>query len=413
MMSPVVRQRLLHDAIATLVSQSSHTDVPEINAAVQAVSAQSPTTLTSTEQSQLVTAVAAEIMGAGRLEHFFDNPTITDVMVNSPDDVWVDGAAGLQRTTVSFPSDADVRNLATRLALRCGRRLDDAHPYADGFYQRPDGRQVRVHAVIPPLSPTTYLSLRAQAPEVMSIAQLVQSGTIPQEMASHLRLLVHAGVSFLITGGTGVGKTTLLTALLSEVPASERLLCVEDTREVRNCHPQLLSLTTREANSEGSGCIDLAVLVRQALRMRPDRLIVGEIRGAECAELLRAMNTGHEGGAATLHSNGLSETVIRIQSLAALAGLSADVTWPQLCGAFRVVLHLRRSGRRRWLSAIGVLPHPRDSGTDCGNRRHIIEVWNADDGPTHQWGLFQQLIDQSSTQDSGDGGENACPSSTR
>jgi len=294
---------------------------------------------------ELAGRARAELVGAGPLEPLLGDPEVTDVLVNGPGEVWVDRGRGLQRVPVSFPDEASVRRLAQRLAVSAGRRLDDARPWVDA--PLPDGS--RLHAVLPPVAPDgTVLSLRVLRPTAFTLAELVDLGTLTPQAARLVAAVLAAHRSFLVSGGTGSGKTTLLAALLSTVDPGERLVLVEDAPELHPAHPHVVRLTARPSNVEGAGEITLRDLVRQALRMRPDRLVVGEVRGAEVVELLAALNTGHEGGAGTVHANSAGEVPARLEALAALGGLRRDALHSQLAAAVQVVLHLRRDreGRR-------------------------------------------------------------------
>lgn len=295
--------------------------------------------------------VDAELRGAGPLEPLLAMRGVTDVLVNGPRDVWLDRGAGLERAAVSFPDDAAVRRLAQRLVSSSGGRLDDAMPYADAVL--PDG--TRVHAVLPPLVAHPTISLRVLARRPLGLAELIDRG-LPRELADLLRAVVAARLAFVISGGTGSGKTTLLGALLGTTPAAERLVLIEDAAELVVAHPHVVRLVTRSANLEGAGAVGQRELVRQALRMRPDRLVVGEFRGAEMVELIVALNTGHEGCAATLHANSAADVPARFTALGALAGLPADAVASLVASAVDVVVHLRR-GRdgRRAVSEIGLL----------------------------------------------------------
>lgn len=301
----------------------------------------------------LLAAVELELTGAGPLEPLLAAPGVTDVLVNAPDEVWVDGEAGLQRAPIRFPDEAAVRRLAQRLAARGGRRLDDAAPWVDA--RLPDG--VRVHAVLPPLAPRgTCLSLRVPRRQPFTVAELVAAGTFTPYAAALLADLVAARVACLVTGGTATGKTTVLATLLGRVPPGERIVLVEDSAELLPDHPHLVRLEARPANCEGAGAVTLRDLVRQALRMRPDRLVVGEVRGGEVVDLLAALNTGHEGGLATLHANAAGDVPARVEALALSAGMRRSAVHRQLAAGLQAVLHLVRGpdGRRR-LAEIGVL----------------------------------------------------------
>lgn len=287
-----------------------------------------------------------DVVGAGPLEPLLRLSGVTDVLVNGPDAVYVDRGDGLERTTVSFDGDLAVRRLAQRLAGAAGRRLDDASPCVD--VRLADG--TRFHAVLAPVArPGTAISLRVPRGRVFTLDELTDAGTLTRAGARLLRQVVAARLAFLVSGGTGSGKTTLLSALLSLVPREERLVVVEDASELRPDHPHVVGLESRSANVEGAGEIPMRVLVRQALRMRPDRLVVGEVRGAEVTDLLAAMNTGHEGGCGTIHANAASDVPARVEALAMAAGLPRAAVHSQLASAVDVVLHLARSrdGRRR------------------------------------------------------------------
>ena len=250
-------------------------------------------------------------------------------------------------------SEDAVRRLAQRLVATGGRRLDDAAPYAD--VRLPDG--TRCHAVLAPLArPGTAISLRVPRRGGFSLAQLRDAGTLTDESLELVRLVVGARLAFLVTGGTGSGKTTLLSALLGAVSPTERIVVVEDATELRPDHPHVVGLEARPANLEGTGAVVLRDLVRQALRMRPDRLVVGEVRDGAVVDLMAAMNTGHEGGCGTLHANSAADLPARIEALALAAGLGREAAHSQLASALEVVLHMTRDrdGQRR-LSEVAVL----------------------------------------------------------
>ena len=309
--------------------------------------------------------VAAELAGAGSLEPLLSLPGVTDVLVNGPAEVWLDRGRGLERAPVSFADDAAVRRLAQRLATAAGRRLDDASPFVDAAL--PDG--TRLHAVLPPITDYTVLSLRVLARRRFELADLVE-----RRVGVLLKAIVAARLTVVISGGTGTGKTTLLGALLGCVPPAERLVVIEDAAELVTSHRHLVRLVTRAANVEGSGAVGLRELVRQALRMRPDRLVVGEFRGAEMVELLVALNTGHEGGAATLHANAAADVPARLAALGALGGLSRAGVASQAASAFDVVVQLRRDRfGARGVAEIGLLER-------LGDELRVSPVWSCISG---------------------------------
>jgi pilus assembly protein CpaF len=324
------------------------------------------------ELAGMARELSAELVGAGPLQALLVDPAVTDVMVNGPTDVWVDRGGGVQRAPIAFLDEAAVRQLAQRLASSVGRRLDDAAPFVDAVLA--DG--TRLHAVLPPLVPCTTISLRTFRSRAMTVEDLESAGTVTPQLSDLLAAIVQARLGFVVSGGTGSGKTTVSGALLSLASPSERLILVEDSPELRPRHPHVVRLTTRPANIEGAGGIGPIELVRQALRMRPDRLIVGEFRGGEAMDLLAALNTGHEGGAATIHANSLHTVIARFQALAATVGVDRQAVDSQLAAALDVIVHLRRDadGLRR-VTQVGVL----------GRVLEQIEVqaaWRADSGPT-------------------------------
>lgn len=294
--------------------------------------------------------VHADLVGAGALAPLLAAPEVTDVLVNGVE-VWVDRGYGLRRAPVDLGGREQVRRLAQRLAAAGGRRLDDASPYVD--VRLADG--TRLHAVLPPVAPDgPLLSLRTFRPRPFTLADLVAAGTFTAEVAGLLEAVVAARLAYLVTGGTGTGKSTLLSTLLSLVPHHERIVVVEDSAELRPVHPHVAALQARVANVEGAGQVELRELVRQALRMRPDRIVVGECRGAEIVDLLAALNTGHEGGAGTLHANTPADVPARLEALGLLGGLPRPVLHAQVAAALQVVLHLRR------------VPAPRDQAAASG-----------------------------------------------
>ncbi len=296
--------------------------------------------------------------GAGPLEGLLAMPGVSDVVVNGPKEVYLDRGNGLEEAGVEFVDEDQVRRTAQRLAAVAGRRLDDASPFVDG--RLPGG--VRLHAVLAPVSsPGTCLSLRVPASRGLRLDDLVEWGTLSRAGADLLRAVVAQRLPYLVTGGTGSGKTTLLGALLAEVPARERIVLVEDSRELVPDHPHCVRLEGRPANTEGVGAITLTTLVRQALRMRPDRLVVGEVRGAELTDLLAALNTGHEGGCGTLHANSVSDVPARLEALGALGGLTREACHAQVAAALRVVVHVRRgAGGARRVDRIGLVERTAD-----------------------------------------------------
>ncbi|MBX7444683.1 MULTISPECIES: TadA family conjugal transfer-associated ATPase [unclassified Arthrobacter] len=295
--------------------------------------------------------ISAELNGLGPLQELTRDPAVTDIFVNAPDSVWVDRGRGIERVPVMFEGEAPLRALACRLVAAGGRRLDDGSPCVDvrlaGGY--------RVHAVLPPVSTSgTLLSVRIRRERVFTMAEMRAGGMFGPLVQTVLERVVERRLSFLVSGATGSGKTTLLSTLLGLCPAEERLVLIEDASELNPVHPHVVALESRHGNLEGGGTVDLGELVRQALRMRPDRLVVGECRGAEVRELLTAMNTGHSGGGGTIHANTAAAVPARLTALGALAGMGPDAVRLQAASALDVVVHVGRTSRGREVLCVGV-----------------------------------------------------------
>ncbi|MGB8022114.1 MAG: TadA family conjugal transfer-associated ATPase [Candidatus Nanopelagicales bacterium] len=339
--------------LAAVRDRLAATDGPADAAAIGAVVRDSGVVLDRPRLAVLTRALQGELTGLGPLDALLTDPAVTDVLVNGPREVWVDRGQGLLPAAIAFQDEAAVRQLAVRLAARAGRRLDDAMPFVDA--RLPGGQ--RLHAVVPPLAVRgTAISLRIPSRRRFTLGDLVRARAVDEAGARWLSALVAARAAFLISGGTGSGKTSVLGALLGLVPARERMVIVEDTCELDPVHPHVVSLEARPANLEGQGEIPMRTLVRQALRMRPDRLVVGEVRGAEVVDMLAALNTGHEGGCGTVHANSATAVPARLAGLALAAGMPMSGVHAQVHAGIDAVVHLARvSGGLRVVAEIGVV----------------------------------------------------------
>ncbi len=347
-----VRDPALVERVRTRLAESGGSTGPAAVAA--AVRAETGGVASDLDVLAALHVLREEFVGAGPLDALLRDGRTTDVLVGAGGAVWVDRGTGLEPAPVRFPDEAAVRRLAQRLAQAAGRRLDEASPFVDGWLA-PAG--VRLHAVLPPVATDgTCLSLRVLRPAAHDLASLRRLGAFDADGERLLRAVLAARLALLVSGGTGTGKTTLLSALLGAADPRDRIVSVEDAQELSPRHPHVVRLVSRPPNIEGAGGVSLRDLVRQALRMRPDRLVVGEVRGAEVVDLLTALNTGHDGGAGTVHANSVGEVPARMEALAAVGGMPRAALHSQLAAALQVVLHMRRlRGGARVLDAVGVV----------------------------------------------------------
>lgn len=312
--------------------------------------------------AQLATTVrdlTDELIGLGPLEALLRDPQVTDVMVNAPDDIWVERAGQLQRCAAGFADDAAVQAAVGRVISPLGLRLDRARPYVDA--RLPDGS--RLHALIPPLSAATVVTIRRFASVGLGWNELAQHGGVPDDAAAVLQGAVADRRCIVVCGRTGTGKTTLLDALLREVTERERVVVIEDAPELRPRCPHVVRLEARAANAEGAGEVTIRDLVRQSLRMRPDRIVVGEVRGVELADVLQALATGHEGCMTTVHARAADEAVVRLEGMALQAGLPLPAARAQLGVALDVLAVMGRApDGRRGVVEIAQARRPRGEG---------------------------------------------------
>jgi pilus assembly protein CpaF len=297
------------------------------------------------ELVDLVDEVLSSIFGLGPLEELLFLPNLTDILVNRFDDVWIDRGNGLEKTEVRFSSESAAQELAKRIATRGHRRLDEAQPFVD--IQTDAG--LRFHAMLPPVSSSgVAISIRTPLRNSLTLEDMLADSNLDVDTYEEICKVITQQKSFIVSGGTGSGKTTLLAAMLAKVETTERIVVIEDASELAISHPHVVSIQARLANSEGAGGITMTALVRQSLRMRPDRIVVGEVRGKEISDLLLALNTGHKGSATTIHADDAASVPTRIEALGLLAGLPREAIHAQMYSAFDVVIQMRnaRDGKR-------------------------------------------------------------------
>ncbi len=308
------------------------------------------------EKAQIIRQIGDNILGLGPLEPFIRDPDITEIMVNGHRAVYVERAGKIHRTDAAFRTEDDLRRAIDKIVGRVGRRVDDASPYVDA--RLADGS--RVNAIIPPLSVKgSALTIRKFSADPFTAKDLVDFGTLTPKLVGFLDACVRGRLNILVSGGTGAGKTTLLNSLSGSLPEDERIITIEDSAELRLQQPHVVSLESRPPNIEGEGEITIRDLVRNALRMRPDRIVVGEVRGGETLDMLQAMNTGHDGSISTIHANSPRDVLSRLETLALMAGMDLTIraVREQVAAAIDLIVHLARlqDGVRRVTSVTEVV----------------------------------------------------------
>lgn len=304
--------------------------------------------LTTEERRRLLKEVQDDVLGLGPLQRFLDDPSVTEIMVNGADMIYLERDGMLSRSSARFESEQHLRRVIERIVTRVGRRIDESSPLVDA--RLADGS--RVNAVIPPLAyGGSALTIRKFSHAALSVSDLIRYNTLTPEMAELLRGCVEARLNILISGGTGTGKTTLLNIVSSFIPETERIVTIEDALELNVQQEHKVRLESRPANIEGKGEITIRDLVRNSLRMRPDRIVVGEVRGGESLDMLQAMNTGHDGSLSTIHANSPRDAISRLETLVLMAGMDLPLraVREQIAAAIDVVVHLTRlrDGTRR------------------------------------------------------------------
>ena len=341
-------------------------DRPALRRAVARALAAEGVVLAPQAWARLVRDLVDEVAGLGPVEALLRDPQVTDVCVNGPDEVWVDRGGRLERADVAFHDAGAMLDVVRRVLGPTGRRLDRGHPTADAVL--PGG--VRLHALLPPLVERPVLTLRRIPAVVPSWDDLEAAGTVPADLRDLLRGVVDDQHNMVVAGRAGAGKTTLLKRLLGEV-GDDRVVVLEDTPELGRPCRHAVNLQTVEPGPDGTGGADLEELLRNALRMRPDRLVVGEVRGREVAGLLQAMNTGHAGSATTVHANGAADALVRLEGMALLSGTPLAAARAQVDTAIDVVVAVGRRGHRRRVTEVVAVER------DADGTRHLTDVWRA------------------------------------
>ncbi|MHB8669486.1 MAG: CpaF family protein [Acidimicrobiales bacterium] len=349
-----LRERVQHDLIDELgpVLYDRCISQEELRSQVQerlhGLLARERVPLTAVEMAQLIRDVGDDILGYGPIEPLLQDEDVTEVMVNGPDRVYVERSGRIERTAVTFVDEGHLRRIIDKIVAEVGRRIDEATPMVDA--RLPDGS--RVNAVIHPLAiGGPFLTIRKFATEPYQVEDLISFGTLSAQTARFLEACVAGRLNIIVSGGTGTGKTTTLNVLSSFIPEDERIVTVEDAKELQLHQDHVLSLEARPPNIEGKGLISIRDLVRNALRMRPDRIVIGECRGGEALDMLQAMNTGHDGSITTVHSNSPRDTLARVETLTLMAGFDLPIRAirEQIASALDLVVHLSRlrDGTRR------------------------------------------------------------------
>ena len=341
----LVRDRVQDRLLTEYNMASVQTNAAEVRRAVdrifQETLSETGMPLSRSERSEMFEQIVADILGLGPLEQFLRDDSVTEILVNGPRQVFVERAGILERTDVRFQDNADVMRVIERIVAPIGRRVDESSPMVDA--RLPDGS--RVNVIIPPLAlKGPCISIRKFARSAISVADLVRMGSLTPEMGEFLRLCVQGKLNVVVSGGTSTGKTTVLNILSSFIPERDRIITVEDAAELQLQQEHVVRLESRPPNAEGKGQVQIRQLVINALRMRPDRIVVGEVRGGEALDMLQAMNTGHEGSLTTVHSNSARDTLHRVETMVLMAGMELPLRAirEQIASAFDLVVHLER-----------------------------------------------------------------------
>lgn len=373
-LSAELRVRLVEQRRAIAVA--GEVDPPELSLAVQELVEGDAALLSAERRAELVERILRDTVGLGRLETLMRDPQVEEVLVNGHEEVWIERRGRLELTDVRFDDEAQLRDVIERVLGPLGRRVDELSPMADG--RLADGS--RVNVVIPPLAVDgPSMSIRRFAGVRPDPDELVRLGTFDIDLFELLREAVSGHRNLIVSGGTGSGKTTVLNALSSFIASGERIVTIEDAAELHLRQPHVVRLESRPPGIEGAGEVTIRDLVRNALRMRPDRIVVGEVRGGEAMDLLIALNTGHSGALSTVHANGCAEALGRIETLAMMAGLGVPhaVVRSQLAGALDLVLHLERAaGGARIATSLSEVVDAEEEGAGGIGGAGVVEIWS-------------------------------------
>ncbi|MEY2566602.1 MAG: pilus assembly protein CpaF [Actinomycetota bacterium] len=343
----MVRQLVLEEVAPKMKGLTGDELTSEVKAALDSILQREDVTVSPLERRKFVQEMIADTLGYGPLDPLLQDDTITEIMCNSHDDIWVERNGRIEHTDLAFTDDIQYRQVIEKIVSAVGRRVDESSPMVDA--RLPDGS--RVNAIIPPLAiHGSVLTIRKFSADPYTVKDLINFGTFTLDIAVVMEACVRGKLNLLVSGGTGTGKTTNLNVLSSFIPEGERIITIEDSAELQLQQPHVINLESRPPNAEGVGEVRIRDLVKNSLRMRPDRIVVGEVRGAEALDMLQAMNTGHEGSMTTVHSNGPRDALTRLETMVLMAGFDLPVRAirEQVNSAIDVIMHLDRlsDGRR-------------------------------------------------------------------
>ena len=361
-MLAVLQQRLLEEVDLGEISELNPTQRrARLERLVGRLVSREGPVLETTDRSALIRRVVDAALGLGVIEGFLADPSVTEIMVNGPGDIWIERDGRLERVEARFESEEQLRQTIDRIVQQVNRRVDESSPMVDA--RLPSGE--RVNVIIPPVSLTGPVITIRRFPRSYTLAELVEFGSMERSHADLLESFVRARFNIIVSGGTATGKTTLLNSLSAFIPVGERVVTIEDSAELQLKQPHVVRLESRPANVEGKGEITIRDLVRNSLRMRPDRIIVGEVRGAETLDMLQAMNTGHEGSIATVHANSTEDAIVRLETLAGMTDVKilVEAVRDQINSAIDVIVQLARGpdGSRRVVEVAAVASRRRES----------------------------------------------------